>query len=266
MAKNSVSDWDTTAANNTDIGGLALSNSTLITSIDNIVQTLMAQLKGAVAYVPRIQVFNSSGTYTPHANMIYAIMEAVGSGGAGGGVDGDTGGVFTGGGGGAGSYARKVVSAATVGASQTVTIGAAGAGVSGGTGGNGGDVSVGSLLTAKGGSGGTGTVAGVGYGAGGLGGVAGTGDVTTTGEPGEGSINNVGSLNAIFCAPNGGSSIFGGGGRGALVNTSGGALAGTNATSYGSGGSGASAYNTTDAAAGGNGSAGIVIITEFCSA
>lgn len=49
MAKNTVDDWDTTAANNTDIAGIPVSNSTQIVQLDNIVQQLMAQVKAFFA-------------------------------------------------------------------------------------------------------------------------------------------------------------------------------------------------------------------------
>ena len=45
MAKNEVDDCDTTAANNTDVGGIALSNSTTPTQIDDIVREVMRQIK-----------------------------------------------------------------------------------------------------------------------------------------------------------------------------------------------------------------------------
>lgn len=46
MAKDSVNDWDETAANNTDIANIPVAgNVTFINQLDNIVQTLMAQIK-----------------------------------------------------------------------------------------------------------------------------------------------------------------------------------------------------------------------------
>jgi hypothetical protein len=58
--------------------------------------------------------------------MVYATIECWGGGGSGGSIVGPGVGKFNGAGGGAGEYARKTVSAATVGSSQTVTIGAGG--------------------------------------------------------------------------------------------------------------------------------------------
>lgn len=210
----------------------------------------------------RIQVFTGSGTYTPHANMVKCLIEAVGGGGGGGGVAGD-GQAQSGGGGGAGGYSRKLCTAADIGASKTVTIGAAGTAGSAGNnaGGAGGDTSVGSLCIGKGGSGGGGggtTTAG----SAGAGGVAGTGDVAATGSPGAPGMYGVASA-IISQSHSGGSSPFGGGGAGRTPSSS--TLAGNAGTGYGSGGSGAASHNHGANAAGGAGRDGLVIITEICS-
>lgn len=48
MAKNAVSDWDTTAANNTDVGGISLAETvTKGSDVNNIIREMMAQIKGA---------------------------------------------------------------------------------------------------------------------------------------------------------------------------------------------------------------------------
>lgn len=203
------------------------------------------------------QVFTSSGTYTPHAKLLYAVIECVGGGGGGGGVV--NGGAATGGSagsGGAGSYARSTVSAATIGASQTVTIGAAGAsGVVGGAGGNGGDTSVGTLVIGKGGGGGGANTSG----AAGAGGVLGTGDFTVVGQAGTtGFVLNTTGLTFVVGA--GGQSYFGGGLN--LVFQSATSV-GQGATGRGNGGSGGSTWNAAGGANGGTGSAGVVVITEF---
>ena len=94
------------------------------------------------------QVFTGSGTYTPTTGMSYCIIECVGGGGGGGGAAGGSGSAQVGGSGGGGGYARKYATAADIGASKAVTIGAAGAAGTAGNnaGGNGGDTSVGVLL------------------------------------------------------------------------------------------------------------------------
>jgi hypothetical protein len=192
--------------------------------------------------------------YVPRAGMVNCIIECWGGGGGGAGSANQVAASAQsgGGGGGAGSYSRKLATAAAIGASAAVTIGAAGTGGSAGAnnGGAGGDTSAGSLCIGKGGSGGVTT------GAGGAGGVAGTGDVTTTGMSGSTNItlNNTNGTNIVF----GGSSSVGGGGAGA-------ALTGVAGTGRASGGQGATSFNNTGATAGGAGTAGYLIVTEFCN-
>jgi hypothetical protein len=164
---------------------------------------------GAVGVIKK-QVFAASGTYTPSANMLHCIIECVGGGGGGGGSAGTSGSIYGGGGGGSGAYSRLLATAATIGASQTVTIGAAGTG--GATGANngtaGGDTSVGTLCIGKGGAfGGGGSSASSGIG--GLGGVAGTGDIAAAGNS---AFNGVatGTLNPILPSGAGAASFFGG--------------------------------------------------------
>jgi hypothetical protein len=210
----------------------------------------------AIAVI-RIQTFTASGTYTPHANMVYCEIEAVGGGAGGGGVDGTVAESRTGGGGGSGGYSSKIATAAAIGASQTVTIGAGGAGASAAAGAAGGDTSVGALCIAKG------AAAAASAGAPGPGGVAGTGDKAAAGSPGGGGMRGSANTNFLVVASgHGGSSYFGGGAAGVL--TSGASTAGANAGAYGSGGSGGASVNDATDVAGGNGSAGVVFITEFC--
>ena len=217
------------------------------------------------------QVFTGSGTYTPTAGMDYCVVEMVGGGGGGGGADGvgsnDEGHGM--GGGGGGEYRRGVFTAADIGASQTVTIGAAGAagGATGGNGGTGGTTSVGTLLTAVGGTGGAGsgsnsstTTSPALGGAGGTGGT-GTGDAVV-GEIGQNGMAEVITAASLFVrrAGKGGNSLFGWGGRDIL--TFNGDSAGNNGTGFGGGGSGA-IDNDTTGSAGGAGTTGYVRILEF---
>jgi hypothetical protein len=228
-------------------------------------------LTGAV-HVVKKQIFTTPGvaTYTPSANMIYCIVEAVGGGGGGGGVN--AGGVatnsFGSGGGGSGGYSRSVISAATIGVSQTVTVGALGAGGAAGSnnGSAGGNSSLGALVVANGGGGG-GFGSGAQMGFGGAGGNVGTGDIAAAGAPGTygGWHANRNTVTLISIPGTGGSSIFGGGATNAAFGGNQ-ANAGVAAKAYGSGGSGAYTDALATNAAGGNGSAGFVGITEFCSA
>lgn len=263
MAKNSVADWSTTAGNNTDIAGINIAEGCAPSGINNAIRTVMAQVKGYVDGIDvNIQVFTATGTYTPSAGMHHCIVEAVGAGGGGGGAKAASGAGSGGGGGGAGSYSRSVFTAAQIGASKAVTIGAAGAaGTSApGVGGNGGDTILAGLLTAKGGTGGAvGTTSAAG--APGAGGIAGTGDITAVGTGGgHGFSAAIATVNPFSGA--GGSSHFGGGGASRVVNNTG-LSAGAAGGNYGAGGGGGCEFNQATGAAGGAGSAGYLVVTEF---
>ncbi len=223
------------------------------------------QNAGANAFASiNIQTFTSTGTYTPTAGMLYCIMEVVGGGGGGGATTATTAAhASAAGGGGGGGYARKFATAATVGASQTVTIGAAGAAgaISGGTGGTGGTTSVGTICVATGGTGGQGGTNDAFDTAflGGAGGAGSTGDILITGGGG-----GAGSGSVAFAGVGGfgGSSFFGGGIQSTV--TSGGGATGPNGSNYGSGGGGgATGGGGNTAAAGGEGAKGVVLITEY---
>lgn len=210
--------------------------------------------------IPRLQVFTASGTYTPNANLLYAVIQCCGSGGGGGGVASSTqtGG---GGGGGGGGTSTIIASAATIGVSQVVTVGAAGTGgaVGNNAGVAGGDVSVGAICIGKGGSAGGGAAANT-AGTAGAGGVAGTGTLTIPG--GSGGVGGNSNSNIVLTGGGaGGSSLFGSVTLAGAQNATGvaGAL-------YGSGGAGGISLSTGGAQAGGLGGKGVVFITEYCSA
>lgn len=209
------------------------------------------------------QVFTSSGTYTPTTGMISCKIICLGGGGGGGGAATTGAGQLSqGGGGGSGEYAVGYFSAATVGASQTITIAAAASGGSGTTGGNGGTSSVGSLITAFGGSGGTTNAANAeALAAGGAGGTGGAGgDYRTPGSIGGLAVGTQGnSTNITFTGPGASSQLGSGGSQ--LIGAAG---AGNNAAGYGSGGSGASNFASSGSTrAGGNATKGIIIIEEY---
>lgn len=214
-----------------------------------------------IASAANIRTFTANGTYVPPQNLISAIFECIGGGGGGGGSDGGPN--YTGGGGGGGGYSRKVLTAAQLAPSIAYTVGAGGTSSGNGNGTVGGDTFVGAsyaacLCGAKGGSGGF-----HGFGAypvhGGAGGVPGIGDVTAAGNGGAGGAYNVSGPNPTSCGQ-GGAGPFGGAPYGINPVTTN--LAGPNASSYGAGGGGAMAV-TSGAPAGGNGSAGVIIVTEF---
>lgn len=211
------------------------------------------------------QIFTASGTYTPSAGMLYCIIECVGGGGGGGGAVGAGNWAIGGGGGGGGGYSRKIASAATIGASQTVTIGAAGsAGSPSVNGGAGGTTSVGTLCVANGGGGGTYANNAVQIGSPGGGGAAGTGDLAVPGMPGAcGSFIGVASATLLAVGGFGGSSLFGAGGYDPCAL--GGSANGISGGGFGAGASGAATNVGGLNPSGAAGSSGVVFITEFCS-
>ena len=213
-----------------------------------------------------IQTFTSSGTYTPTTNMKYCIVEICGGGGGGGGVNSSSGSnISVAGGGGGGGYCRAAYSAATVGASQTVTIGSGGSGgASGGNNGSaGGNSTFGALLTANGGA--AGFYGGLGsspvQASGGAGGSASGGTVNIVGGYGSAGWGvEPSGQNGIGQGGAGGASQFSPYNPVGFAIGSGGA--GANGIGYGGGGSGA--FGDPSAAfAGGTGSGGICIVTEY---
>lgn len=210
-----------------------------------------------------LQKFTASGSYTPTSGMKFCIIECIGGGGAGGGGIGDAFTVTGGGGGGAGGYSRKRATATEVGGSQSVIVGAAGAG-SAGNGTNGGATAVGSLCVALGGGGGFAGTTGM-IGGGGAGANAGTGDITATGASGTNAQYWSGAPSGFGPpAGMGANSYYGGGGQAAQGTSTGAPANGGTARGYGAGGGGCSCNNSgTVYGFGGNGSPGLVIITEF---
>lgn len=208
------------------------------------------------------QVFTASGTYFPNANMKYAFIEVQAGGGAGGSAAATSPAQFSAAsGGGAGEYAAGYFSAATIGASQAVTIGAAGIGNAVGNGGAGGNTSVGALISANGGNGGViglaTTAATTSSVVGGTGGAGGT--IRVQGACGGFGLASVSGT--LVIGGQGGNSRYGAAGRW----LSGGTVGGAAATGNGAGGGGALCVTSAAAQTGGNGSAGIVVITEYVS-
>jgi len=210
------------------------------------------------------QKFTSGSTYTPISGMKYCIVECYGGGGAGGG-SGPGAYLYTngGGGGGAGGYCMDTFSAATIGASQTISLGAGGTGSAGTDGGNGGDTTFGSLLTAGGGSGGTFLTTDSGSNGysvlGGAGGSASGGSVNIAGQNGYPAyLIHTG----YATGGKGGSSYWGSGGN--HLYTTGAAVNGNNATGYAAGGAGgAKVVNDATTSTGGNGTPGLIYIREY---
>lgn len=235
--------------------------------IDATVTQVLSML-GAFAGIT-IQRFTSGGTYTPTSGMKYCIAFVTGGGGGSGGADTSTGltQVGVGAGGGAGETRIGAFSAATIGASQTVTIGAAGSagsGTGGTTGGNGGTSSLGSLLSASGGTGGTGSGTSILTSQvtdGGAGGTGGSGGFGIDGGDGTAGLGSSGAQD-FTRGGDGGASFWGGGGRGAAgINNN--SVAGNPGKAPGSGAGGATAHDTSTGAAGAAGIAGYALIIDF---
>ena len=187
--------------------------------------SIISVIKQTVFKAPNLIIATTSGTYTPSAGIIGALVRMVGAGGA----SGDNSGGGSGGGGGAGTYAEAVFTAATIGGSQTITI-------------NSSTTSFGALLIAPAGS------AGSNSGVPGNGGGAATGATfSILGQPG----GHGGTAYAYGGA--GGSTVFGYGGQ-AVATAS---TAGNPGVGYGSGASGGS--GAVGAAAG----PGVVYILEY---
>jgi hypothetical protein len=213
-----------------------------------------------------VQVFTSSGTYTPTPGATKAIIEAVGAGGAGGGCTAAN--TFTSGGSGgsAGVYGKFLIPSGLQGyAGTTVTVSGPAAGVSGGNGNSGGNTQFGSYFTLGGGPGGLASN--------GLGAVPPASMPTTfsstltTLASSWGEAGGFGITGSSFTiGGQGGSSPLGAGGQADYWSQGSGNVGGHVGAGYGSGGGGAVNYNGTNAMvakAGASSAGGIVIIYEF---
>lgn len=202
---------------------------------------------------PIVRTYTTSGsphTWTKPTGLKYIIVEVQGAGGGGKGSTSDS---SENAGGGAGGYAKKLIASATLGATETATVGTGGAGGDGATsaeGSNGGNstftVNGGSTITGNGGSGSNSPE-------GGAGGSATNGDINIAGGGG----GSTGGITTGFSGFGGGS-IYGN----PTLAPNGSDEAGINGSGYGSGGSGAS-YTANGDRNGGSGANGIIIVTEY---
>lgn len=217
-------------------------------------------------------VFTGSGTWTKATlNPLYVKITVIGGGGGGGGASSmaSVKSSSEGAGGGGGGCSIRTVQGGSLGATETVTIGAGGGGgnTSGGNGSAGGSSSFGSWATATGGSGGEGMTAGNGgstnssasMSLGGAAGVGSSGDVNLRGDDG----GNGAVWVDYYTYGRGSRANFGGGsymaGRRRSTPTG-----GTGAAGYAYGGGGAGGVGSVGTGrAGGAGAAGIVIVEEF---
>ncbi len=222
----------------------------------------------AFAYLPgfqAVQIFTASGTWTKPTGLKRVIVEVVGGGGGSGGRDASTASTTVGaGGGGGGGYSMKVIEAASLGATETVTIGAAGtagstSGSAGTDAGDGGDTTFGAHCTGGGGSGSEraqdlGSER-TGY-QGGAGGTGSGGDLNIPGGAGEIGLS-FNSGNSPM-GGKGGASRFSGSGRNSASTS-----VGEAGQLYGGGASGGCSANSQSAGNGSAGAAGLCIVWEF---
>jgi len=207
-------------------------------------------LKGTLSTttVPIVRTYTTNTTWTKPPGLKYIIVEMVGGGGGGGGC-----GYYAGGAGAGAGYCKKIIASNLLQNSEIILIGSGGIGGSvSSTGGDGGTTSFGSHCSATGGQGGKGQVNDINFSIGSFPGIGIGGDFNTSGQGSGGAVGG----EAPHC---GGSSFFGGG---APSNEKWTSADGINATGYGSGASGGIGYFTENRI-GGNGSGGIVIITEY---
>jgi len=206
------------------------------------------------------QIFSTPGTftYTETAGTKKVIVEVQAPGGAGGGA------VATGAGqsslgapGGAGSYAKSLLTSGFSGAS--VVVGLGGAGASGAAGNNGGTSSFGAVISCPGGRGGAVTTAGSGaaFEIGTLNSSAPTGGNISS-NVGSGSTRIISLTSITIVAGNAGSTIFGPGGQYLSSGSN-----GTASTSFGAGGGATGNIPSSSALTGGAGAPGVVIIWEY---
>lgn len=213
------------------------------------------------------QVISATGTYTPTSGMTSCIVQLVGSGGGGGGCSSSAN-AGTGSSGSGAGYCMKSYSAAEIGATAAVVIGAAGSG--GAAGANDGTAGGNSTFTPAG-AGAVLTAAGGGKGKAGsnsatsaftasppdASGTGTNGDINISGQSGS---NGQAFVTTVLCGLGGASHL------GASVVTSasgGGPYNGTAGAAYGSGGSAGFSVSASGNASGGNGSIGVCVITEL---
>lgn len=210
-----------------------------------------------------IRVFTSTTGYTPTPGTSFVIVHCLGAGGGGGGAQATGAGQgAAGGGGGGGAFAVGRITSGFSGV--TITVGAGGAGSTGGpdVGTAGGASSFGSFLIAGGGGGGTGETAQAPTMAS-SGGTGGAASGTASLHDSRGQAGDQGfAINFSLVFPGeGGSSIYGCGGRPVAAVTGSDGLDGIG---FGAGGAGAgNGQNQGVDRTGGSGTDGLVIVYEY---
>ncbi len=201
------------------------------------------------------RIYTADDTWSKPGNLLFAEMVVQGGGGSGGATATTSGSEYSvSGGGGAGGWSYIKLNAASLGATETVTVGAAGSAGSGGT------SSFGSIISATGGA--SGSLAGpntaaIFAGAGGAGGVGSGGDIDIQGSAGSPGLALYDGTTVYMLAGSGGASQLGG--HTWPLNTG-----STPTAGFGSGGGGKTGNNTSGVS-GANGRQGVVIVREWLS-
>ena len=213
---------------------------------NNDITALSAVPEGFLRATPF--VYTAGATWTKPARLKFVRVKVQAGGGGGGGASTTNGAVGSGGAG--GGYSEKIILAASLGATETVTVGAKGTGGAAGANGTaGGTSSFGAHCSATGGA----------FGVGGT--TAANTDTSVGGTGTGGDINIAGQTGG-----GGAASLLGGAGggshfaAGAPMAFAAGIASAT--TAYGAGGGGAYRLAGVDAV-GGNGAQGIVIVEEY---
>lgn len=237
------------ATNSTTIAKLAV-------GFDGSVLVANSSVAGGINWsgvpIQAVRVYGTASvlTWNKPSVLSYIIIETIGGGGGGGGSSNSNG--LQGHGGGGGGYSRKKVIAASLGATETVTIGAGGTAGSAASNdaGTGGTTSFGAHCQATGGAGGN---------------LGGTGTVSGAGGVGSGGDINIAGSDGMVLIPSsnqfsyGGASHYAGSKKGIDEGTE---AAGNNGNIYGGGASGGN-RETGTSRAGGVGGVGVCIVSEY---